>query len=253
MMQYRDFWLKNKSFCSKSIKNLLLPLAIFGLSFIALNSVLHTFNVAFSIAILLTCASIIRTQQVINQKKKKLEGIWPEIIELLISGVESGLTLSESIASLSNRGPVISRKIFSEIAVDLKGNKSLDSALTQLKNRFLSPLCDQLCEVIHFSQRSGSRDTSLTLRTLATFISDELLLREEINAKQSWIKNSALLASISPWILLALLSTQSASRSAYSSATGFLILFLALFMTSIAYLWMERVSRVPDVPRAFTI
>ena len=252
-MRYKNFSITNISFPSNSIKNLVLPFIFFALSFIILNSVLHSFNVAFSIAILLGCASIIRNKQVLSQKKSKLEGIWPEIIELLISGIESGLTLSESIASLSNRGPIISRKIFLEMEDSLRSNKSLDSVLTQIKNRFLSPLCDQVCEVMHFSQRSGSRDTSLILRTLATFISDELLLREEINAKQSWIKNSALLASISPWILLALLSTQSASRSAYSSTAGLLILFLALFMTSIAYLWMERVSRVPDVPRAFTL
>ena len=76
-------------------------------------------------------------------------------------------------------------------------------------------------------------------------------LRNEIAVKQSWIKNSAHLSSAAPWLLLLLLAMQPSTVQAFSTITGAGILFIGLFMTVLAYIWMTFLSRLPSVPRVF--
>jgi tight adherence protein B len=78
-----------------------------------------------------------------------------------------------------------------------------------------------------------------------------LALRREIEVKHGWIKNSAHLSAAAPWILLLLLSTQPSTAAAYSTPTGAMILIAGLVMTGVAYIWMNRLGRLPQTPRVF--
>jgi tight adherence protein B len=79
-----------------------------------------------------------------------------------------------------------------------------------------------------------------------------LALRAEIAAKHSWVKNSAALAAVAPWILLLLLATQPNTLRAYTSATGFTILIIGALLTITAYFWMEKVGKLSETPRIFS-
>jgi tight adherence protein B len=120
-----------------------------------------------------------------------------------------------------------------------------------LKEKFNDGVADQVCEVLDFARLSGSRDTSLTLRTLSNFIRRDLALRAEIQAKHSWVKNSAALAAVAPWILLLMLATQPNTLLAYTSKAGFSILLGGALLTLTAYFWMEKVGKLSDTPRIF--
>ena len=102
-----------------------------------------------------------------------------------------------------------------------------------------------------FARTSGSRDSSLTLRTLATYIRSDLALRNEISAKHGWIRNAAILAGLAPWLLLTILSTQRSTVRAFSSPAGIAVLVVGVVLTLIAYFWMERVGRISTTPRIF--
>lgn len=90
------------------------------------------------------------------------------------------------------------------------------------------------------------------LRTLGDFLRQDLVLRREIEVKHGWIKNSAHMSAVAPWILLLLLSTQPSTALAFSTPTGGMILIAGLIMTAIAYFWMNRLGRLPQTPRVFT-
>ncbi len=79
-----------------------------------------------------------------------------------------------------------------------------------------------------------------------------MAVRGEINAKLGWVKNSALVAAIAPWILLAILSAQPSTVLAFSTPTGFLILGAGVMMSVIAYFWMGKVGRIQEIPRIFS-
>jgi tight adherence protein B len=154
--------------------------------------------------------------------------------------------------ALGTRGPIKSRSIFLIFSENLRSGIDFGQALRELKQAFNDGTADQVCEVLDFARVSGSRDTSLTLRTLSNFIRRDLALRAEIQAKHSWVKNSAALAAIAPWILLLLLATQPNTLLAYTSGPGFAILITGAVLTVIAYFWMEKVGKLSETPRIFS-
>lgn len=193
---------------------------------------------------------IIRRKEAIE--RARLQHLWPEILDHIISGLQSGLSLAETIVALGSRGPVKSRSIFVIFSENLRSGMDFGHALKELKQTFNDGTADQVCEVLDFARVSGSRDTSLTLRTLSNFIRRDLALRAEIQAKHSWVKNSAALAAIAPWILLLLLAAQPNTLRAYTSGSGFAILITGAVLTVVAYFWMEKVGKLSETPRIFS-
>jgi len=135
-------------------------------------------------------------------------------------------------------------------ARDIKAD--LELALQELKSLFHHHGSDQIFEALLISKALGGSELISILRTLGDFLRQDLALRREIEVKHGWIKNSAHMSAVAPWILLLLLSTQPSTAIAFSTPTGGMILIAGLFMTAVAYLWMNRLGRLPQTPRVFT-
>ena len=208
-----------------------------------------------NIAIAMCIAALIIPIQVERSRSAKvsqeLEKSWPEVIDHIVSGLQSGLSLSECIMTLSMRGPAVSRKIFSEIANLHVNGMNFSDVMNQLKVRSNSAEADLISESLIIARKLGGRDIGIVLRLLGEYFRDNVALREEIKAKQSWIKNSAVLASLAPWLLLMILSTQASTRATYSTASGMLVLMCGAGITLIAFIWMNVVGRIPEPPRLF--
>ena len=187
-----------------------------------------------------------------NMNEAALIAAWPEVIDHLMSGIQSGLSLTESLAGLSNRGPEILRPAFSEFRATLYGSGDLAQAIENLKQKFSHHGSDQIFEALIISKELGGSELLQILRTLGDFLRQDLALRREIEVKHGWIKSSAHISAAAPWILLLLLSTQPSTAIAYSTTTGSAILVAGLVMTAVAYIWMNRLGRLPQTPRVFT-
>jgi tight adherence protein B len=187
----------------------------------------------------------------IERERLALSILWPEIIDHIISGLHSGLSLAETLVGLSQRGPLATRSTFKACEETLRTGGELEQAFVIIKERFNDGLADQVCEVLDFARGTGSRDTSIILRSLGEFIRSDIALRAEIRSKHGWVKNSALIAAIAPWILLLILCTQKNTLEAYSTPGGAIVLMVGIGSTLIAYFWMERAGRLPKVPRIF--
>ncbi|MDA2962910.1 MAG: type II secretion system protein F [Actinomycetota bacterium] len=181
-----------------------------------------------------------------------LVAAWPEVIDHLMSGIQSGLSLTESLAGLSTRGPEILRPAFTNFRSELYRHGDIGEAIAELKELFHHHGSDQIFEALLISKALGGSELLSILRTLGDFLRQDLALRREIEVKHGWIKNSAHLSAAAPWILLLLLSTQPSTAAAYSTPTGGGILIAGLVMTAIAYIWMNRLGRLPQAPRVFT-
>ena len=203
-------------------------------------------------ALITTTIPVVIIRRKVEAERAHLQNLWPEILDHIISGLQSGLSLAETLVVLGTRGPIRTRSIFILFSEKLRSGGDFGRALNELKETFNDGTADQVCEVLEFARVSGSRDTSLTLRTLSNFIRRDLVLRAEIAAKHSWVKNSAALAAVAPWILLLLLATQPNTLRAYTSATGFTILIIGALLTITAYFWMEKVGKLSETPRIFS-
>ena len=186
-----------------------------------------------------------------NLNEAALIAAWPEVIDHLMSGIQSGLSLIESLAGLSTRGPEILRPAFTQFKATLYGSGDLTQAIEELKALFAHHGSDQIFEALIISKALGGSELLQILRSLGDFLRQDLALRREIEVKHGWIKNSAHLSAAAPWILLLLLSTQPSTAAAYSTPTGAMILIAGLVMTGIAYIWMNRLGRLPQTPRVF--
>ena len=186
-----------------------------------------------------------------NLNEAALIAAWPEVIDHLMSGIQSGLSLTESLAGLSTRGPEVLRPAFTQFKATLYGSGDLTVAIEELKALFAHHGSDQIFEALIISKALGGSELLQILRSLGDFLRQDLALRREIEVKHGWIKNSAHLSAAAPWILLLLLSTQPSTAAAYSTTTGAMILIAGLVMTGIAYIWMNRLGRLPQNPRVF--
>ena len=186
-----------------------------------------------------------------NLNEATLIAAWPEVIDHLMSGIQSGLSLTESLAGLSTRGPEVLRPAFTQFKATLYGSGDLTQAIEELKALFAHHGSDQIFEALIISKALGGSELLQILRSLGDFLRQDLALRREIEVKHGWIKNSAHLSAAAPWILLLLLSTQPSTAAAYSTPTGAIILIAGLVMTAIAYIWMNRLGRLPQTPRVF--
>ena len=210
-----------------------------------------TISIALAFGALVAGSTFITLRTRNLHSESALIAAWPEVIDHLISGIQSGLSLSESLAGLSTRGPEILRPAFFEFRTSLYRHGDLGEAIDELKTLFHHHGSDQIFEALLISKALGGSELLAILRTLGDFLRQDLALRREIEVKHGWIKNSAHLSAAAPWLLLLLLSTQPSTAAAYSTPTGYAILITGLVMTAIAYLWMNRLGRLPQSPRVF--
>ncbi len=211
----------------------------------------HSLVIAISAAALVYVFPILKAKQGSQRRRRELVNAWPEILDLMISGLHSGLSIAESIEGLETRGPELTRELFKECKEMLRSDGDMKATLALIKTYFDEAMADQICEVLDFARSTGSRDTTVTLRTLGNFIRSEIAMKEEIRVKHGWIRNSAAVASVAPWLLLSVLWLQPNTRAAYSTAAGAAVLVIGVVMSLLAFLWMHRAGRLPETPRVF--
>jgi tight adherence protein B len=211
----------------------------------------HSFFIATAIAIFIGVFFTIALKKGESRRTAAIEAACPELIDILISGVQSGLSLNESLIGLSTRGPETLRSHFSSFRGELFSHGDFNRALRKLQEELSHPNTDLIFEALRISKTLGGAELLNILRLLGNFIREDLTLRREIAIKHNWIRNSAHLSAGAPWILLLLLSTQPSTAAAFSTFSGVSILIAGLLMTAIAYLWMNRLSRLPVTHRIF--
>ena len=212
----------------------------------------RSLTISLAFGALTAGATFVTLNSKATHNNSELIAAWPEVIDHLMSGIQSGLSLSESLAGLATRGPEILRPAFLEFRNSLYRHGDLEQSIVQIKNLFHHHGSDQIFEALLISKALGGSELLSILRTLGDFLRQDLALRREIEVKHGWIKNSAHISAVAPWILLLLLSTQPSTALAFATPTGGLILIAGLMMTALAYLWMNRLGRLPQTPRVFT-
>jgi tight adherence protein B len=236
----------------KVLKSIYLKVAATFLASLALVFMIST-SIAISciFAGLAATASLLYTKKSQNKRIAAITSAWPEVIDHLISGIQSGLSITETLIGLSTRGPLVLREYFLEFGERMKVDGDFSAALLRLKVQCGQHGSDQIFEAIAISKSLGGNELLNILRTVGTFLRQDLALRREIEVKHGWIKNSAHLSAAAPWLLLLLLSSQPSTAQAFSTSAGILILITGLVMTTVAYVWMDRLGRLPELPRVF--
>jgi tight adherence protein B len=87
------------------------------------------------------------------------------------------------------------------------------------------------------------------LRTLGGFLREDLAVRNEIVARQSWTLVAARVAAAAPWLVLVLVASRPQGARAYDSLTGLFVLAGGAVATLVGYRLMVALGRLPEEPR----
>jgi tight adherence protein B len=240
-----------KSNFNRGSSDLLKSLLASALTLLIASSITRSLFIGLAFATLVGAATAQYLKQRKAQRKTLLSQVWPEVIDHLVSGLYSGLSISESLSGLALRGPEFTRKDFREFNENLKNGMSFNEALQNLRETFNHPGSDQIFEALLLSKTLGGGELLNILKTLSAFQREELALNKEIAIKHGWIKSSAHISAAAPWLLLLMIGTQSGTATAFSSPDGIAILILGVALTFAAYVWMSKLSRLPETPRVF--
>ena len=97
----------------------------------------------------------------------------------------------------------------------------------------------------------GGSDLTVVLRSLAAYLREDIAIRAEVEARQSWIRNAAKLGVAAPWCILLLLATRPEAALAYNSAGGAVLIAGGAAISLLAYRAMLSLGRLPQERRWF--
>jgi tight adherence protein B len=219
-------------------------------TFLCIFIITSSTQIAIAIACLASALPYLINKQRFETQIRSREMAWPEAIDSLVSGLQSGISISDAVLSLSEHGPEILRPNFMRVKDYVRSGGTIEDGLKSEKQVLQSAISDQVFETLLVAKEFGGRDANNALRLLSEFIRDDIDVIEEVRTKFGWIRNSAVLATAAPWILLVLLSSQESTVVAFSTSAGVSVLCAGVAMTGVAYFWMQRVGKLPEMARA---
>lgn len=182
-------------------------------------------------------------------QQKALRLVWSDVVDTLIAAIRSGATIPEAVTSLgASAYPHVSKPAL-EFAVEYQASGNSDLALTRLKQRWGDAAGDRIVETLRLAREVGSSATTSVLATLSAQLRSDTALRQEIEARQSWIRVAARIGVIAPWIVLALLALRPEAAVAYNSPMGALIVMVGALVSVIAYRVMIAIGVLPRATR----
>ena len=184
-------------------------------------------------------------------KRRANRTVWPDVVDHLVAAVRSGLALPDSVSSLAQAGPVGTRAAFAEFEREYRATGSFTRSLDQLKDAMADPIADRILETLRMAREVGGSDLTVVLRSLAAWLRQDAAIRQEVEARQSWILNAAKLGVAAPWIILLLLATRPEAALAYNTPAGLAVILGGLVISVVAYRVMLALGKLPQERRWF--
>ncbi|GAB2572902.1 type II secretion system F family protein [Kribbella endophytica] len=175
--------------------------------------------------------------------------LWPDVVDNIASAVRAGLSLSEALAQVGERGPLPLREPFRRFGADYASTGRFADSLDRLKARLADPVGDRVVEALRIAREVGGGDLGRLLRSLSSFLRDDARTRSELESRQAWSVNGARVAVAAPWLVLGLLSFQGDVIQRYNSPVGALIIGIGAVVCVVAYRVMLRIGRLPEPER----
>ena len=186
-----------------------------------------------------------------RRQRAALRVVWPDVVDHLVSALRSGLSLPDSVASLAASGPPALREHFASFERDYQATAQFGGCVDRLKDRVADPVADRILETLRMSREVGGSDLPAVLRGLAVYLRQDLAIRGEVQARQSWVLNAARLGAVAPWVVLLLLASRPEAALAYNTAGGVTVIVGGLLVTVFAYRAMVSLARLPEERRWF--
>lgn len=224
-------------------------LAVQTLSFSIIFILTRSASISLPISIVMSFVPKIYARKKEQKNEESRRKSWPLVIDQLSTATASGLPMHIALMEMATRGPIALREEFVALQKSFLKLGSLERALEEFaetagsrgsKNHLRR--ANQLKSTILLARDFGGQEVGPILRNLSVHLRRYERTYNEIAVRQGWIKNSAILASVTPWLLLLILSLHSQTVSAFNSPSGRMVLLSGLLATGLAYKWISSIA-----------
>jgi tight adherence protein B len=178
---------------------------------------------------------------------------WPRIIEeVRILTVTVGRSIPQALFEVGRRAPVELQPAFADAYREWTLSTDFRRTLALLKSRLADPTADMVCETLLIAHEVGGSDVDKRLEALAEDRQQDLQSRKDATAKQAGARFARLFVLLVPLGMALAGMSVGNGRSAYQTATGQLLVCLAIAMVVLCWIWAGRVMRLPRAPRVFS-
>lgn len=181
--------------------------------------------------------------------RKALRNQWPDVVDALISAIRSGANIPDAVVSLAGFSSKAVSTPAALFAQDYKVSGNFELAALDLKTRWANSNGDRIVETLRLGRELGGTEITTVLGSLGSHLRAESALRQEVEARQGWIRLAARIGVMAPWIVLVLLSTRPEAAHAYNSGAGVVLILIGLVVSLLAYRIMSAVGYLPDEKR----
>lgn len=188
-------------------------------------------------------------QTLLTRGKKIPTDVWPDVVDDLASAIRAGLSLPQAVTELCNSGPEQLRFAFQLCRDQYQATGDFNAGLLMMAQNLEDPQADKFVASLQIAHEVGGADLGVLLRTLSEVMREELVLRGEIVARQSWTVNGAKLAVAAPWVTALVLSTRDSAANVYMSASGIRMLVTCAIVSVLAYVAMMKIAELPAEKR----
>lgn len=184
-------------------------------------------------------------QKVFTKRGELSPDVWPDVVDDLASAIRAGLSLPQAVIELCNSGPEQLRPTFQLCRDQYQATGDFNAGLDLIAQNLENPQADKFVASLQIAHEVGGTDLGVLLKTLSEVMREELVLRGEIVARQSWTINGAKLAVAAPWVTALVLSTRDTAAHVYFSASGMRMLAICAVVSMFAYIAMMKMAELP--------
>lgn len=204
-------------------------------------------SVFVGLAVVAVMAEALRTRA--QQRRDAIAKLWPEVIDSLYSASASGIGLVEALSEVAAGGPKPVRTIFEGLVQRLDSGWEFKNAVSWAKSQFGSAHADRLLELALITHELGGKGYPISLKQQAKQARADLAVWGEVESKQGWVRGTAKLALVAPWLIVATLSRTGENAAIYNSAEGTSLLLAGLLVSLIAYRMISLLGQLPSPSR----
>ena len=224
----------------KKYENPLAAICCAFISYLLLQLLCQTVVISLPLSIGAGAIPWMKSRAQEGKKQKSIQDAWPEALDHINSPIKSGVSISQALANLAERGPIVLSPFFSEYKSQVNITGNLELVLKNLCISTQDPILKRLTQTILLVRQVGGAQVGSVLRTFTTFLRNDLTAKREIEMRHGWIANTARIASCAPWLLLIFLTFQPQTRTAYNTPTGAIVVLGGSLLIVIAYFWMNK-------------
>ena len=187
-----------------------------------------------------------------QNRRQRAQEAWPRMIEeIRVQTTSMGRSIPQALFDVGRRSPGELRPAFEAAHREWLLTTDFPRTIRVLKDRLADPTADMAAETLLIAHELGGSDLDRRLEALAEDRHQDVQGRKDARSRQAGARFARIFVLAVPaGMALAGISIGN-GRDAYRSASGQLIVLIALTMVITCWIWAGRVMRLPEPDRVF--